>query len=152
MYEIISNLRRKSIVWICTLVSLVALCMFETSDDKNDILEELSLTRYQYYLLILAVHWIILRCTSYYIDLIDRKKPHVFLQTLAYCLYLPLLFFGPFVTFDDFRRTYSQCPSSPINGLIKNIARFAFWLFFLEFALHFVYVNATSFQPEVREI
>lgn len=151
VYEVVSHLRSKPVVWIYTLVNLFALCSFEAFDQKEVVLESIGIDRYQYYLLILAVHWIILRCTSYYIDLIDSKKQHVFLQTLAYCLYLPLLFFGPFVSFDDFKRNYSSHNSpNATTELLKNIVRFGFWFLFLEFVLHFVYVNAVGFQPQVR--
>lgn len=151
LYETIGNLRKKTAVWLCTLVHLLLLCLFENFEHKDAILENLHMTRHHYYLLLLAVHWIILRCTSYYIDLIDYKREHIFLQTLAYCLYLPLLFFGPFVNFEDFNKNYS-CRSFNHNRkteLLINMIRFGFWLIFLEFILHFIYVNAVAFQPQV---
>lgn len=61
----------------------------------------------------IAFYWMKLRCISYYSDEIDcckEGKPRKsFITALSYCLYLPFLFTGPFVTFKDFEKCVNYC-------------------------------------------
>jgi hypothetical protein len=72
-------------------------------------MEWLSLTAEHHYILTTAICWIQLRSISYSIDSIDTYK-HVntcgffkdFVKNIAYCLYLPTLFLGPVILYQQF--------------------------------------------------
>lgn len=99
--------------------------------------------------LIIAAHWTILRCISYNLD--EKRKCNI-IDALAYCLYLPLFFCGPFIRFEHIKKSYKRNTSislpEKLQTLFLQLLRFTFWLFFTEVSLHFIYVNAIMFHHD----
>jgi len=64
----------------------------------------LGLDDEQHYILTLTLCWIHLRSISHNMDSIDKELVHSnsFIQKLAYCLYLPTLFSGPLILYQEF--------------------------------------------------
>ncbi|EZA56379.1 Protein-cysteine N-palmitoyltransferase Rasp [Ooceraea biroi] len=102
--------------------------------------------------------WIHLRSISLNMDSIDDKfsASNNFLQKLAYCLYLPTLFLGPLILYREFQESINPVNRSgrywnyqKLKPFISNLIRYTFWLYFTEFLLHFIYVNAIQYHPQV---
>lgn len=95
--------------------------------------------------------WIHLKCTSFYLE---NPKSTGFLNLVAYCFYPPTFFTGPFISYEDFRNVYvlSNKNHNKFKKLAKNLLWCMLWYIFVNFCLHFIYVNATSFQPQVSII
>lgn len=152
-YEFVAKTKRKFAIWTCTIALLLFVSLFENWSTKEDILEYFNINTYQYYLLVLSVHWIILKCTSYFIDVIDSVVQQDFGTGLAYNLYLPSFFFGPFLTYTNFKETYDYNSYDHLKfrsrNLILMVLRYGQWLMFIEILLHFLYVNAVNYQTEV---
>lgn len=103
------------------------------------------------YITIITIFWMNLRCVSYSLDVIGSKEKRDLIALISYCLYLPTAFCGPLIPYKDFIDSYKNNNKlfNRILQLLFDIGRFLFWMFFAEFCLHFIYVNATGFHPEV---
>ncbi|KAL6437124.1 hypothetical protein ACFW04_005012 [Cataglyphis niger] len=109
----------------------------------------------QHYILTLTMCWIHLRSISYNMDSIDDKflNSNNFIQKLAYCLYLPTLFSGPLILYHEFVESINQphqywnCQKLQI--FVLNLIRYMFWLYLTELLLHFIYVNAIQYHPQI---
>lgn len=140
LYRLAAFFKRKSFTWFATILVLVFLNCFQTvALDVNN----------NYQDLIIAAHWTVLRCISYNIDEEDKSN---IVDSLAYCLYLPLFFCGPFIRFNSVSTIYKKnstvSRTKRLCRLFLQLCRFSFWLFFTEICLHFIYVNATIFHRD----
>ncbi|KAF5291313.1 hypothetical protein FQA39_LY03464 [Lamprigera yunnana] len=147
-FYVILKLNKKILIWILNMVILVSNIYFKTySFSKNHMF---SFSDIEHYMIMLMLSWINLRCLSFCIDNINRSF-HL-LNFLSYCLYLPSVCLGPYMPYNDFKRSHEQCRDNLINRLLKlllNLIRFGFWIVFTEFCLHFFYVSALSYQVQL---
>ncbi|KAK4884338.1 hypothetical protein RN001_000609 [Aquatica leii] len=144
----ISKLNKKYYIWICNLICLVLILYFKSlCNSKNYYVMKYS--EMQHYIIMLTISWVNLRCLSFSIDNLSKTK---LLHLLSYCFYLPTLCIGPFIQFQHLKRSYAahaiDLPKRTFKLLISFI-RFGFWLLFIEFCLHFVYVSALSYQIQL---
>ncbi|RZB54409.1 protein-cysteine N-palmitoyltransferase Rasp, partial [Asbolus verrucosus] len=143
--------RSKFVIWLCNGIALLLISVCKHYSAGEEFLIIFKLTDKETYITILAIFWMNLRCVSYYLDLLDvPEREQRLMNFLSYSLYLPTAFSGPFIPYKDFKRCqqFDENLSSRLYTLLFEILRFLFWLFFAEFCLHFIYVNATSFHPE----
>lgn len=132
--------------WICSSLSL----LFITICKRYILFSIYAESSYEYEIHILSVSlsWVNLKCTSYYLE---NPNCTDFLNMISYCLYLPTIFTGPFILHEDYQKFFG--PSKQIQyrvlKFMKNLMYCIIWYTFGNFCLHFVYVNATSFQPQV---
>ncbi|KAJ8963292.1 hypothetical protein NQ318_018760 [Aromia moschata] len=137
----------KSIIstWACTAGCLCLITYYRTF--LEDFQEFSALNEIDLCLVTVCLFWLNLKCTSYHLEKQNGTKV---LDFLSYCLYPPTMFSGPFVPLKDFQCVYNAS-SLPIHERLKklvlNLARILFWFLFGHIYLHYVYVNATSFQP-----
>lgn len=155
-----------SSVWCLNGISLVLLTIYKnfiivssSSNATNDETDERKS-----YIVVLTIFWMNLKCTHYILDIVTsfnqiKITPMSFncwLNFISYVLYLPTLLCGPFMTRDSFEGSYCSVRSRDymfmerMRRFVGDCMRALFWLIFAEFALHFVPVNATAFQPHVR--
>lgn len=116
---------------------------------EKEFAESFGLSNQTNYIFILALLWTNLRCIDYFLNV--KKDINNLSSLLSYSFYFPLFFSGPIISYADFEKSYLEREDTVkqrITRLFKDISRFIFWLLFLEFCLHFLYVNATSFQPQ----
>lgn len=105
-----------------------------------------------------AIFWINLRSLNYFLEVVTDEEQRKFnfnniLTSFAYCLYLPFLFTGPLVLYTNFKcileKNTSKDLSHRLKELIINLMRYIFWFMVIEFVLHFCYITALSYQPQV---
>ncbi|XP_018577369.1 protein-cysteine N-palmitoyltransferase Rasp [Anoplophora glabripennis] len=90
-----------------------------------------------------------LKCTGYFLDKHSSKK---LLNFLSYCLYPPTIFTGPFISINDYLNIYNSTAVpfwKRVQKLILNLGGCIFWYTLTNFCLHYIYVNATSYQPQL---
>ncbi|XP_014297998.1 protein-cysteine N-palmitoyltransferase Rasp [Microplitis demolitor] len=113
------------------------------------------------YILTVTIFWVQLRSISCAVDNITGYRHRNlggffrnFIETTAYCLYLPTLCTGPFFLYSDFRKgIYGPNDTwtlRRVGNTCFNLLRFIFWLLFTELAMHFVYTSAFKSYP--REV
>lgn len=151
IFALINFCRSHIAVWSCNFLSLLLITVFKYLSGQEEYLILFKLSENQSYAVMLAVFWTNLRCVSYSLDILKHNEHFSVLNFFSYCLYLPTLFCGPFISFKEIQASQKghEHLSQRLLTLVVTIIRFTFWLFFIELCLHFIYVNAAGFQPEV---
>lgn len=146
----ISNVNRhRTCTWILNVLSIALIALYKKFCSQEAFLKSIGLNAFEAYLHILMLCWMNLKCTSFALN----HAPEPLEEYLAYCFYLPTLFTGPFIDYEDFRKVHLGKPGTVylrLEKLMRSILRCLVWMAFSEFWLHFIYVNATSFQLEVN--
>lgn len=143
LFGLISKCEKKSLTWFTGLLCLGLINYLKSFEDGNN-------TFYSFYKVLMAICWINLRCISYCLE--HGNKERCFIDLLSYCFYLPTLLLGPFILCVDFKKTQEKIHlklAKRTQRLCIDLFRYIFWLLFIEFSLHYVYINALSFQVEV---
>ncbi|XP_060518879.1 protein-cysteine N-palmitoyltransferase Rasp isoform X2 [Cylas formicarius] len=146
-FIIVGALHSKLCIWICNLTFIGLSAVFKKINSDETFLKQYRINHYETYISILILSWMNLRCTSYYLT---TSKEDI-RKFLAYCLYFPTMCTGPFLSFKHFDGMYCkkfEPIAIRIKNLILNILRCLIWFTFGEICLHYIYVNATGFQPE----
>ncbi|ERL83691.1 protein-cysteine N-palmitoyltransferase Rasp [Dendroctonus ponderosae] len=142
----ISIVNRNTIcTWILNILSLALIALYKKMCSQEAFLKYMGLNAFEAYMHILMLCWMNLKCTSYALNHTPKRLE----EYLSYCFYLPTLFTGPFIDYEDFMKVHMRKPGTfnlRMKKLMLNILRCLFWMLFSEFWLHFIYVNATSFQ------
>lgn len=109
---LLTSLKSKSISWIFHLSTLAVIYYAKTSEVLFK--DWLKLNDENYFMLTTAICWIQLRSLSYSMDSIQtycQKDTYNFfgdlIQNVAYCLYLPTLFLGPVILYEQFTNSVS---------------------------------------------
>lgn len=100
--HILTCICSKSVAWSIHVSFLFIIHILKIPDGTFQRL--LDLNDEQHYILTLTMCWIHLRSISHNMDTIDGQilTTNSFIQKLAYCLYLPTLFFGPLILYHEF--------------------------------------------------
>ncbi|XP_017777846.1 PREDICTED: protein-cysteine N-palmitoyltransferase Rasp [Nicrophorus vespilloides] len=149
VFQLFSKFKNITLIWICCGLCLLIITIYKFVDNKTlqyvGITEELHITS------IIAVFWINLRCLSFYIDKIKMEVNDkiTFFDFINFVFYLPTLFCGPFVGYNDFKsKNNFRNLTSRTTKLFLNLLRVLFWFIFTEYCLHYIYINAISYQVE----
>lgn len=99
--HILTCICSKNVAWSIHVTFLFVIHILKIPDGMFQRLLELN--DEQHYILTLIMCWIHLRSISHNMDTIDQSiTTNNFIQKLAYCLYLPTLFFGPLILYHEF--------------------------------------------------
>ncbi|KAK2587477.1 hypothetical protein KPH14_003181 [Odynerus spinipes] len=158
LLHLLSYINNKKIIWLVHILFLFVIHIFKIPDGM--FYQWLQYNDNKHYLLTLAMCWIQLRCISQNMDNLEIYHGthricflYNYLQMLAYCLYLPTLFLGPLILYHEFVKALDELPArrnfTKMQTIIINLMRYTFWLYFTEFALHFIYINALQYHPQI---
>ncbi|XP_058790104.1 protein-cysteine N-palmitoyltransferase Rasp isoform X2 [Phymastichus coffea] len=152
---LLTVLKSKALSWIVHCITLFFIYHARTSKLFQDWIQ---LHDEQFFMLSSAICWIQLRSISYSIDsIVTYNRINIFgfmkdlLQNIAYCLYLPTLFLGPVILYEQFthglKKPFTRWTKTKTIKILGNIARYLFWMFFTHLSMHFIYFNALKYQP-----
>lgn len=133
--------------WMCSCISLLLITIYKRYTEFTDLSDA---NEHLVHLLVVSISWINLRCTSFYLE---NPLAHNFLSLISYCFYPPTFFTGPFISYEDFKKIYitKNRKGNKIQKLLVNLLSCILWYIFGHFCLHFIYVSATSFHPQVSK-
>ncbi|XP_046478218.1 protein-cysteine N-palmitoyltransferase HHAT isoform X1 [Neodiprion pinetum] len=151
-------LRSKIILWTLHVSCLVVLNAVKSTDCI--VQKWLELEEDEYNVLTVALAWMQLKSIGFSFDNMAKYRCksfdesfEEFVQILAYCLYLPTLFLGQLILYNDFvngiNTLYEKWTFKRVTSLILGLFRYLFWIFFTEFSLHFLYINILHFHSEL---
>ncbi|KAH9641788.1 hypothetical protein HF086_003914 [Spodoptera exigua] len=120
------------------------------------------------FVILYGIAWVELRCISFCLDYVDRKEKlanqaqekeklkeaSVFeelINMFSYILYLPLLFVGPLILYEEFEKSFcvrNEKLTMRLKCFILEMLRFQIYTIILELAFHFVYFYAMQSQIE----
>lgn len=120
------------------------------------------------FVMLYAIAWIELRCISFCLDYIDKHEKlesaqdktkfvrvSVFeniINMFSYVLYLPVLFVGPIILYEEFERSFHVRNENLLLRLkrfIWDMMLFLTYSILLELAFHYIYFYAMQNQIEV---
>lgn len=149
----------KCSVWI---VSLLLLMSYNSLKCKNffwNFLDHEDLHDEEVYLILFCVAWLELRCISFCLDFIDKGKEcnkslnmENVINMLSYVLYVPLLYTGPVILYEDFEKSfYANTEKLCVNlrRFVWDMFLFLVYTFILDLALHYIYFYAMQENMEV---
>lgn len=148
----LSIFNHKSFVlkWITSLSCLALITVYKSSSINVNIIQLNALNEHDSYLIIMALFWMNLKCTSYVLDNEIQKN---LLDFIFYCFYFPTLLSGPFICYTDFKNCYKILEKRSITKkcviLTRNLTKCLFYWLFGNICLHFCYLSAIGFHPEV---
>ncbi|XP_018327825.1 protein-cysteine N-palmitoyltransferase Rasp isoform X2 [Agrilus planipennis] len=153
LFELISKFGTIILIWTTCLGYLAAICFFKTFDQTFGY-QYLRINEWQHFLLILSLCWMNLRCISFYIETIKCKKNNEsnLLRIFSYCFYLPNLFCGPFVHYEEMLQSHNKSTVNLRTRLLilaKDLLRVAWWCLFTHLSLYFLYASAFSLNPKL---
>lgn len=155
--------------WITSFILLLCYNSLKYKYSFWQFLDDGSSQEEKVFLLLFALAWIELRCISYCLDFIERQdkvvesgeKVHkenvlqIFTNLFSYVLYLPVLYLGPIILYEDFENSF-QHKSEKLWTRLKrfsvDIILFSIYSVLMEFAFHFIYFNAMQSNMKVRYI
>ncbi|XP_055841753.1 protein-cysteine N-palmitoyltransferase Rasp [Episyrphus balteatus] len=139
-FYVTSNIRSKSLTWI---VAISWMCGINFIKNSNELYEFLGYR--EYYELIISLAWCVLKCLSFNLSKVKDERNDIYNlgNFLGYTVYFPVFVHGPFMIFDRYVAfTKEQSPQyNRYLLLLKRLIKVFFWLFALDFALHFIYIH-----------
>lgn len=123
------------------------------------------------FVLLYAIAWVELRCISFCLDYVEKieqqentkDKENIvqistwdnILSMFSYVLYLPVLFVGPIILYEEFERSFhvkNDNLSLRLKRFIWDMMLFLMYTFLLELAFHYIYFFALQSQLQVSKV
>ncbi|XP_032785752.2 protein-cysteine N-palmitoyltransferase HHAT isoform X1 [Daphnia magna] len=135
-------------VWILCIGFTLALHSSLFTDLKAGLFEEDSVREYLFSVLLAWTH---ARSISYLVDTRSDGHHNKLMNFYHYCFYLPLLPTGPLMLYRDFKFSMEnpanqQCSLAHLVKSTALIARYLFWWFIHQLALHYFYHSALQYH------
>ncbi|XP_045448569.1 protein-cysteine N-palmitoyltransferase Rasp [Melitaea cinxia] len=148
---------KKLSIWITSVILLLSYnslkykYYFWSFLDHDDMYDE------EVYLILFSVAWIELRCISYSLDYIDSKNARLLkfddiVKMFSYILYLPLLYMGPIILYDEFEKSFTtnrEKLKTRIKRFAIDIVLFQLYTCVLDLSLHYIYFFAMQNNMEL---
>lgn len=159
---------KKISIWLTSILLLAAYNTLKYKYFFWRFLDTGSLEDEEVFVMLYAIAWVELRCISFCLDYVDKKEKYnqapdkarlnqlsVFeelINMFSYVLYLPFLFVGPFIIYEEFERSFhtrKENLSMRLKSFFLDMLRFLFYTMFLELSFHYVYFFAMQSHMEV---
>lgn len=120
------------------------------------------------FVMLYAIAWVELRCISFCLDYVDKKDKQLqagdkakvaqksvfeeLVSMFSYVLYLPLLFLGPVILYEEFENSFQKTNGNlfmRLKSFFLDMMRFLIYTTLLELAFHYVYFFAMQSHMEV---
>ena len=159
---------KKISIW---LTSILLLAGYNTLKYKYffwRFLDTGSLEDEEVFVMLYAIAWVELRCISFCLEYVDKKEKYkqapdkaklnqssVFeelINMFSYVLYLPFLFVGPIIIYEEFEKSFhtsNENLSMRLKCFFWEMLRFIIYTMFLELSFHYVYFFAMQSHMEV---
>ncbi|XP_059050968.1 protein-cysteine N-palmitoyltransferase Rasp isoform X2 [Achroia grisella] len=152
---------KKISIWLTGIVLLVSYNSLKYKYFFWYFLDHKELEDEEVYLILFTIAWIELRCISFCIDYIDKKEKinnhnqptavDTIVDMFSYILYLPLLYIGPMILYQDFEKSFCRPKEKlplRLKNFISDMSLFLFYTFILDLAFHFIYFLAMQNDME----
>ncbi|XP_045497981.1 protein-cysteine N-palmitoyltransferase Rasp [Colias croceus] len=148
---------KKASIWVISLILLLSYNSLKYKFFFWRFLDHRDLQDEEVYLILFCMAWIELRCISYSIDFMDNKEKTSmttkdFIDMLCYVLYLPLLYTGPIVIYEEFNKSFhgqNKRLHTKLSRFLPDAVIFLLYTVFLDFSFHYVYFYAMQADMEL---
>lgn len=150
--------------WVTSLILLISYNSLKYKYFFWQFLDDGSSQEEKVFLLLFAMAWIELRCISYCLDFIERQekisrsgdkndsKIQIFIDMFSYVLYLPLLYLGPIMLYEEYENSFRYKSENlwvRLKRFTVDIMLFVIYAFLLELTFHYIYFNAMHVDMKV---
>ncbi|KAH8307411.1 hypothetical protein KR044_011494 [Drosophila immigrans] len=134
-YFLMAQRRSKRLTW---LLSAVWLGIINVAKNNQWWLDQVGYA--EYVMLIVTLSWSVLRGCSY--SLSKRQQDDI-VDYLGYAMYFPCLTYGPFISYERFKRvrTASAPAGQQWRTFLVALLRVGFWWLLMQCALHYFYIH-----------
>lgn len=163
-------------IWITSIALLSTYNSLKYKHYFWQFLDHGNLHDEEVYLLLFAVAWIELRCISFCLDFVETierneknqiksktksqiqlpSQLNIIVDMFSYVLYLPLLYVGPIMLYEDFESSFKHENQVKLIPRLKRFAvdmtLFLFYTFLMDLSLHYMYFYAMQENMEVSNI
>ncbi|CAK1602132.1 unnamed protein product [Parnassius mnemosyne] len=151
----------KQSIWMTSILLLASYNSLKYKYYFWNFLDHEEMQDEEVYLMLFSVAWIELRCISYTIDYIDKRdtnKIHNFffyndvVNMFSYILYLPLLYTGPIILYEEFEKSFNvkyESLTLRVKRFIWDLTLLKFYSFILDIAFHYIYFFAMQDNMEL---
>ncbi|VVC98545.1 unnamed protein product, partial [Leptidea sinapis] len=151
---------KKISIWIISIILLVTYNSLKYNFYFWSFLEHDDMQDEEVYLLLFCVAWTELRCISYSIDFVENKdemylKSKDIINMISYILYLPMLYTGPVILYEDFEKSFTRVYKfdAKIRRFFYDIFIFFTYTLILDYIFHYIYFYAMQSDMElVRQL
>lgn len=147
---------RKLSIWISSILLLLSYNSLKYKYYFWNFLDHKDMQDEEVYLILFSVAWIELRCISYSLDFIERKENNLtwpdVVNLFSYVLYLPLLYTGPVILYEEFEKSFTSKRKKIVPRLKRfaiDMAFFQLYTFLLDLAFHYIYFFAMQNNMQV---
>lgn len=151
--------RRKIYVWILASFWLVILNYLKLETNYKMITEILNIDESKIHDFLVIFAWNLLKNISFNLERIDaqdlKDSRFSFVNCLGYVFYFPTFANGPHVIYSRYANMLDRRDELPpsrarYQRFLLNLLRFAFWFFFTEFSLHFLYIHSIVINLDLK--
>ncbi|GFT51008.1 hypothetical protein NPIL_642641 [Nephila pilipes] len=144
---------------LCYIVTACALFLMHHSL-FNFMQISLSMGHSESFLFDVGLAWLILKSLSFAVDRMNDVEKKLCRSStfedifclLAYSLYLPVVFTGPIISYENFyNQIFKTAQPLPLKELVSrflHLLRQILFYFLYEFFLHYIYSHAVQFYPD----
>ncbi|XP_032527847.2 protein-cysteine N-palmitoyltransferase Rasp [Danaus plexippus] len=147
---------KKLSIWFTSILLLLSYNSLKYKYYFWNFLDHENLQDEEVYLLLFSVAWIELRCITFCLDYLERKtnKIHIWqdlVNLFSYILYLPLLYTGPIILYDDFEKSFNSKMKllTRLKRFAMDMLLFQFYTFVLDLMFHYIYFFAMQDNMEL---
>ncbi|XP_050346513.1 protein-cysteine N-palmitoyltransferase Rasp [Nymphalis io] len=141
---------RKLSIWITSIFLLLSYNSLKYKYYFWNFLDHEEMQDEEVYLILFSVAWIELRCISFCLDYVEDKTTTVLtlneaVNMFSYILYLPLLYMGPIILYEEFQKSFTskrEKLKTRLKQFAIDITIFKFYTFILDLCFHYIYFFA----------
>ncbi|XP_060659233.1 protein-cysteine N-palmitoyltransferase Rasp [Drosophila nasuta] len=136
-YFLTAQRRSKRFTW---LLSAIWLGIINVAKNNQWWLDQVGYA--EYVMLIVTLSWSVLRGCSY--SLSRRRQSDDIVDYLSYAMYFPCLTYGPFISYERFKRVTAvpaQSSAQQWKRFLVALLRVGFWWLLMQCALHYLYIH-----------
>uniref|UniRef100_A0A2A4JTP1 Protein-cysteine N-palmitoyltransferase Rasp n=1 Tax=Heliothis virescens TaxID=7102 RepID=A0A2A4JTP1_HELVI len=158
---------KKISIWLTSILLLAGYNSLKYKYFFWHFLDTENLEDEEVFVMLYAIAWVELRCISFCLDYVDKKEKYLqakdkskevgttrsedLINMFSYVLYLPLLFVGPIILYEEFEKSFhvsNKGLHTRLKSFTLDMIRFLIYSILLEVAFHYVYFFAMQSQIE----
>lgn len=154
----------KLAIWVIFISILVIFNFLKYKNIFWSVFDYENINDEEIYLLFFGLGWIGLRCISFCINYVDMRKQIItdnddktrrlsenLVAMFSYVLYLPTLYTGPIILYEDFAHSFKVTSNViKIKVFLKDMMIYLLYTILLDLAFHYIYFLAMMDQLQVR--
>lgn len=159
IFYLLAKKKLKKLIWMYAACCIVIVNLPKLTDFHSYLIDKQNFTNMQIYQSIVIIAWHMNKCISFTLDKIanstDDDPDFSFINFLGYTLHFPTVYLGPIIIYDRYRVILTESSDGFVKRFmhfIIDIIKVIFWMMFIDFALHFIYIYCLQNNSKVSDL